>query len=59
MTKIRHRLAHCLGWNEGTVVSFLLGNGDVLVGFECSGCGEVSGVHRVPDSLFPSFAERP
>jgi hypothetical protein len=46
---LRHRLAHLLGWNEGTVETWW--DGDVLmVGFRC-GCGEM--MHPGPAHLPP------
>lgn len=39
--RIRHRIAHWLGWNGGSGVSGIHGNA-VWVGFRCAGCGRVS-----------------
>jgi len=50
MTK--HWLAHRLGWNEGTVLTWTAGE-DVMVAFLC-GCGRLSGIHKAPRHLFGS-----
>lgn len=38
LTKIRHALAHVLGWNGGRVEAWYV-NDALMVGFRCSGCG--------------------
>ncbi len=53
-----HRLAHRLGWNVGIVVAATDRQGDVWVGFRCSGCQRISGktmAHRceAPDEHAP------
>lgn len=40
-----HRLAHWLGWNRGWVVTALDQRGTVWIGFKCSVCGRISGIH--------------
>lgn len=41
---MRHRIAHWLHWNLGTVVSALDERGTVWIGFRCATCGKVSGI---------------
>lgn len=38
---LRHRLAHILGWNRGTIVTQTYA-GNIYVAFRCDGCGRVS-----------------
>ncbi len=40
-----HWLEHRLGWNRGTVVSATDVRGNVWIGFKCSTCGKISGIH--------------
>ena len=47
-----HRLAHIFGNNQGKVVTFEE-DGFICVGFECSGCGEIS-----PDSISKIESEK-
>lgn len=42
---LKHRIEHWLGWNTGKVVSALDKRGTVWIGFRCSQCGKVSGIH--------------
>lgn len=45
--RMRHWLAHRLGWNGGRVVSWTDRHGAVWVAFRCSGCGSYFGAHIV------------
>jgi hypothetical protein len=36
-----HSLMHRLGWNTGHVVSAYDDHGNLWIGFQCSGCGQV------------------
>lgn len=53
MRELLHKIAHLLGWQEGRVETwFENGNtDDLMVGFRCHHCGELSGVQK---SLFGS-----
>lgn len=42
--KTLHAIAHIFGWNHGKIYSELRGF-SVWIGFQCSGCGEISGLH--------------
>lgn len=46
MTRLLHTLAHWFGWNHGTVESWWRKDGTLMIGFRCSGCGRISGVHE-------------
>jgi hypothetical protein len=49
MTRLRHWLAHRLGWNQGHVETFwTIADHRLKVCFRCDGCGEVSDVHEPP-----------
>lgn len=50
--RLIHRLAHRLRWNFGWVVTAVDRRGTVWIGFKCSHCGRVSGIHA-------SVLERP
>lgn len=45
MGSLRHRIAHLLGVNGGFVDSSINENGEIVVWFQCSGCGQVMGAH--------------
>lgn len=45
MNNFMHFIAHLFGWNCGQVVSKLDTDGNVWIGFQCSGCGQISGRH--------------
>ena len=53
MKKFFHKIIHLLGLQEGNVETwFENGNtDDLMVGFRCASCGELSNVHK---SLFGS-----
>jgi len=40
-----HWLAHLFCINTGTVYSWYDGD-DLMIGFKCSKCGDISGVHK-------------
>jgi hypothetical protein len=42
-----HRLEHWLGWNRGNVVAATDERGTVWIGFRCTTCGKVSGIHAM------------
>jgi hypothetical protein len=42
--RLRHRIAHWFGWNMGRIVTWRSRSGEPMMGFRCSGCGQVSGV---------------
>ena len=46
MRRLRHRLAHLLGWYQGEVVTWLL-NDELMVSFRCLACGRVSRAEKV------------
>jgi len=46
MRKLRHWLAHLLGWYHGHVVSFYIDDG-FYIAFQCYICGEVNAGHLV------------
>jgi hypothetical protein len=51
MQRMRHRLAHWLGWYTGNVETWWEPDpctGKLMVGFRCDGCGELRGVDEVP-----------
>lgn len=39
-------MAHWLGWNDGRVESWCEDGPHIKVGFRCSTCGQLSGVHE-------------
>lgn len=41
--RIRHRIAHWLGWNCGRVETWWAGD-RLMVGFRCE-CGKLQGIH--------------
>lgn len=41
-----HKIAHLLRWNYGRVKTWWRDDGQLMVGFECSKCGKLSGVHE-------------
>jgi hypothetical protein len=43
LSRIKHRLAHAIGWNLGRVETWWEGE-ELMVGFRCE-CGDLSGVH--------------
>ncbi len=43
--KINRWLAHLLGWNEGTILTWWQGE-HLMVGFKCAECGQIFGVHE-------------
>lgn len=45
MKRMKHMVAHWLGWNRGWPYAFYR-DGVLMVGFFCDGCGELSGVHE-------------
>jgi hypothetical protein len=51
LAELRHRLAHRLGRQTGTTVSWTARDGRLMVGFFCDGCARVTGVHAMPDYL--------
>jgi hypothetical protein len=48
MNRLIHKLAHLLGWNYGVCESHWRGD-ELWMGFRCSVCNSLEGVHRVPD----------
>jgi hypothetical protein len=48
---ITHWLAHLTGQNLGTIVSVLDKRDTVWIGFRCTGCGRVSGIHVAHDQV--------
>jgi len=42
--KILHWIAHILNWNYGIVHSELRGS-EIWIGFKCSACGKIEGLH--------------
>lgn len=44
MRRFLHWIAHRFGWNYGIVEARWQGH-QLMVGFRCSGCGKLSGVH--------------
>lgn len=51
MKKILHKITHLLGWNYGNCESWWEDD-KIIMGFRCSGCGKLSGVHKVPKYLY-------
>jgi hypothetical protein len=49
-SKIRHWLAHRLGWNYGNPESFWR-DGRLWMGFRCAGCSQRTGEHDIDDDL--------
>ena len=45
MNKLLHWVSHNLGINTGQVTTWWQG-GKLMVGFRCSGCGEISDAHE-------------
>lgn len=43
--RIRHQLAHKLDWHLGRVVSAIDRQGTIWIGFRCSHCGRITGIH--------------
>ena len=41
-----HYIAHLLGWNAGEVITKFDSDNNLWVGFQCSGCGKISGKHK-------------
>lgn len=52
MTNWLHRVQHAVRWQFGHVVTALDDHGTVWIGFRCSRCGEITGIHA-------SFQDRP
>jgi len=53
-----HWIEHRFGWNAGNVVSFTQ-QGKTMVGFQCSKCDAISGVHEISiPELDDIYAER-
>ena len=46
-TSIIHRLAHILRWNYGDADAFYDTDGELMMSFVCTGCGERSMIHKV------------
>ena len=44
MRRLLHWIAHRLGWYYGTVETWWQGH-QLMVGFRCSTCGKIGGVH--------------
>lgn len=42
-------LKHRLGWNRGIVETWTARCGRVMVGFRCDDCGQLHGIHPVPE----------
>jgi hypothetical protein len=40
-----HWLIHKLGWQRGTIEVWWAEDGRLMVGYKCSTCGKLSGVH--------------
>jgi hypothetical protein len=51
MKKLWHRIEHYFGWFTGDVECWYQGK-QLMVGFRCHTCGELTGIHEVPDNLF-------
>jgi hypothetical protein len=45
MRKLLHKIAHIFGWNYGEVATWWDAD-SLMVGFKCSTCGEISGIHE-------------
>ena len=41
-----HFIAHLFGWNHGRAITQIDADGVLWVGFECSKCGKISGIHK-------------
>jgi len=52
-----HRLQHLLGWNFGTVETFWI-DGELWVGFRCSGCGRIDGAEKSRIKLSGEWMDR-
>jgi len=52
---ILHRLAHLFGYNYGTCFAFYDGP-KLMMGFKCSTCGDVAGVHQVDPMIHKDIA---
>lgn len=44
----KHKIAHYFGWFTGDVETWWEGE-DLMVGFKCSKCGLISGIHKSPN----------
>jgi hypothetical protein len=51
-----HWLAHRTGQNRGQVVSALDANGTVWIGFRCSQCSKISGIHATHPPAADKFS---
>lgn len=49
LRSLRHRIAHLIGWNHGTVKVWHSKSGRLMVGFQCD-CGKLSGIHEAHPS---------
>ena len=48
---LRHWRAHRTGSNVGHLVTWRARDGRLMVGYFCSGCAAVTGIHAMPDHV--------
>lgn len=54
--RLAHHVAHWRGLNEGRIVSALDRRGNVWIGFRCTACGQVAGIHMARTDQPPPSA---